>query len=148
MHRHAYNQRKLSLAAGPRRALVRGLIDSLILYERIETTEARAKTIAPAFERLVTKAKKGDLHSYRQIMSETLSPVAAQKLRYELADKFQSRQGGYTRLIKTGARRGDNAPMVVIELVLDEQKKAEEAKAPAKTKAVEAPKKEVVESKK
>ncbi len=148
MHRHAYNQRKLSLAAGPRRALVRGLIDSLILYERIETTEARAKTIAPAFERLVTKAKKGDLHSYRQIMSETLSPVAAQKLRYELADKFQGRQGGYTRLIKTGARRGDNAPMVVVELVLDEQKKAEEAKTPAETKAVEAPKKEVVESKK
>lgn len=119
MHRHAYKQRKLSLAAGPRRALVRGLIDSLILYERIETTEAKAKTIAPMFEQLVTKAKKGDLHNNRQILSFTISPVAAQKLRYELADNFQSRQGGYTRVIKTGNRRGDNAPMAIVELVLD-----------------------------
>lgn len=144
MHRHAYNQRKLSLAAGPRRALVRGLIDSLILYERIETTEAKAKTIAPKFEQLVTKAKKGDLHNYRQIMSVTLSPVAAQKLRYELADKFQSRQGGYTRIIKTGARRGDGASMAVVELVLDEpkalaatnkQESAEEVKKPVAEKS-------------
>ena len=136
MHRHAYNQRKLSLAAGPRRALVRGLIDSLILYERVETTEAKAKTIAPTFERLVTKAKKGDLHNYRQIMSVTISPVAAQKLRYELADSFKSREGGYTRIIKTGVRRGDGAPMAVIELVLDDKPAAKPADAKtAKTEA-------------
>lgn len=131
MHRHAYNQRKLSLAAGPRRALVRGLIDSLILYERVETTEAKAKTIAPQFERLVTKAKKGDLHNYRQIMSVTLSPIAAQKLRYELADNFKSREGGYTRIIKTGVRRGDGAPMAVIELVLDQKATTEPSAAKA-----------------
>lgn len=133
MHRHAYNQRKLSLAAGPRRALVRGLIDSLILYERIETTEAKAKTIAPIFDRLVTKAKKGDLHNYRQIMSTTLSPVAAQKLRYELAEKFQDRDSGYTRIVKTGARRGDNAPMAVIELILDQPKQKVAEKGTTKT---------------
>lgn len=131
MHRHAYNSRKLSLAAGPRRALLRGLIDSLILYERVETTEAKAKTLAPMFEQLVTKAKKGDLHNYRQIMSVTISPVAAQKLRYELADSFQSRQGGYTRIIKTGVRRGDGAPMAVVELVLDEKPASKPAEAKA-----------------
>ncbi len=136
MHRHAYNQRKLSLAAGPRRALVRGLIDSLILYERVETTEAKAKTIAPQFDRLVTKAKKGDLHNYRQIMSVTLSPIAAQKLHYELADSFKSREGGYTRIIKTGVRRGDGAPMAVIELVLDDKPAVK--KVAAKTDEVEA----------
>ena len=136
MHRHAYNQRKLSLAAGPRRALVRGLIDSLILYERVETTEAKAKTIAPQFDRLVTKAKKGDLHNYRQIMSVTLSPIAAQKLHYELADSFKCREGGYTRIIKTGVRRGDGAPMAVIELVLDDKPAVK--KVAAKTDEVEA----------
>ena len=129
MHRHAYNSRKLSLAAGPRRALLRGLIDSLILYERVETTEAKAKTLAPMFEQLVTKAKKGDLHNYRQIMSVTISPVAAQKLRYELADSFQSRQGGYTRIIKTGVRRGDGAPMAIVELVLDDKPAAKPVQA-------------------
>lgn len=144
MHRHAYNSRKLSLAAGPRRALLRGLIDSLILYERVETTEAKAKTLAPMFEQLVTKAKKGDLHNYRQIMSVTISPVAAQKLRYELADNFQSRQGGYTRIIKTGVRRGDGAPMAIVELVLDDKPATKSAEAttdkveakPTKTKEV------------
>lgn len=118
MHRHAYKGKKLSLKAGPRRALTRGLIDSLILYERIETTQTRAKAIVPDFERLVTKAKKGDLHNARQVMSAVISPVAGEKLLKELALGFVGRNGGYTRVIKTGNRRGDNAPMAVVELVL------------------------------
>ena len=131
MHRHAYKDKKLSLKAGPRRALTRGLIDSLILYERIETTQVRARAIVPDFERLVTKAKKGDLHNARQVMSAVISPVAGEKLLKELALGFADRNGGYTRVIKTGNRRGDNAPMAVIELVLPDNfdPNAQQAKA-------------------
>ena len=137
MHRHVYKDTKLSLKAGPRRALVRGLIDSLILYERIETTHTRAKAIVPQFERLVTKAKKGDLHNARAVMSEVISPVAGEKLLKELAKGFADRNGGYTRIIKTGNRRGDNAPMAVVELVLPDnfEVKTDEKPAAAEKKA-------------
>ncbi len=145
MHRHAYAGRKLSRTTDARRALLRGMLDSLILYERIETTLAKAKELAPYFERQVTKAKKQTLASYRDILSETINPVAAQKLNYDLVKGFASRKGGYTRIIKIGNRVGDGAPMAVIELVLDEnyaseQKKSEQdketkqAKAPATAK--------------
>jgi len=120
MHRHAYAGRKLSRAAGPRRALMRGLLDSIILYERIETTESKAKELAPYFERQVTRAKLQTLSGYRAIIAETINPVAAQKLNYDLVNGFKSRSGGYTRIIKTGSRLGDGAPMAVIELVLDD----------------------------
>lgn len=80
MHRHAYATRKLSRTTAARRALMRGLLDSLILYERLETTEAKAKELAPYFEKQLTRAKTQKLHAYRQILSETINPVAAQKL--------------------------------------------------------------------
>ena len=112
---------KLSRKAGPRRALLRGLLDSLILYERIETTETKARALAPYFEAQVTRAKKQTLHSYRQILAETINPVAGQKLYYDLVNGFKTRQGGYTRIIKTGKRLGDGASMAVVELVLDEK---------------------------
>lgn len=120
MHRHAYSTKKLSRTTGPRRAVLRGLLDSLILYERIETTETKAKILAPYFERQVTYAKKQNLASYRQIMSNTINPLAAQKLNYDLVNGFKKRNGGYTRIIKTGIRLGDGAPMAIIELILDE----------------------------
>lgn len=129
MHAHGIQQRKLSRQIGPRRALLRGLLDALILYERIETTEAKAKELKPRFDKLVTLAKRQNLHSYRMILSEVINPVAAQKLNYELVKGFTGRNSGYTRLIKTGNRRGDNAPMVVVELALDDNyvKQADEA---------------------
>lgn len=142
MHRHAYASRKLSRAAGPRRALLRGLLDSLILYERIETTESKAKELAPYFERQVTRAKAQTLASYRAIMAETINPVAAQKLNFDLVNGFKSRNGGYTRIIKTGTRLGDGAPMAVIELVLDDNyssganDKSNETKSVTKPKSV------------
>ena len=70
MHRHSYIGKKFSRTAAPRRAMMRSLLDSLILYERIETTEIKAKELAREFDKLVTKAKKGDLHNYRQILSK------------------------------------------------------------------------------
>lgn len=128
MHRHAYSGTKLKRAAAPRRALLRGLLDSLILYERVETTQAKAKALAPYFERQVTRAKQQTLASYRAILSETINPIAAQKLNYDLVNGFKSRNGGYTRIIKTGNRLGDGAPMAVIELVLDDHYKSVDQK--------------------
>ena len=122
MHRHGYQGRKLQLEAGPRKALVRGLLTSLVMHESITTTEAKAKEIAPQFVRLVTKAKKGDLHNQRQLRSVLLTEVASQKMIYELAPAFAERNGGYTRIIKIANRRGDNAKMAVVQLVLPEKK--------------------------
>jgi len=141
MHRHGYQGRKLQLEAGPRKALVRGLLTSLVMHESITTTEAKAKEVAPQFERLVTKAKKGDLHNQRQLRSVLLTEVASQKMIYELAPAFAERNGGYTRIIKIANRRGDNAKMAVIQLVLPEKKavaKVEEKKE-AKPVAKKAP---------
>lgn len=134
MHRHGYQGRKLQMAAGPRKALVRGLLTSLVMHEAITTTEAKAKEIAPQFERLVTKAKKGDLHNQRQLRAVLLTEVSAQKMIYELAPAWKDRNGGYTRIIKLANRRGDNAPMAAVQLVLPEKKEAKaEAKPEPKT---------------
>lgn len=126
MHRHSYIGKKFSRTAGPRRAMMRGLVDALILYERIETTEVKAKELARVFDKLVTKAKKQDLHSYRQILSFTINPVAAEKLNKELVNGFKDRDSGYTRVIKTGKRLGDGAEMAVIEIILDDNYSAKE----------------------
>lgn len=134
MHRHSFQGRKLSLEAGPRRALLRGQMTSLVLHEAITTTEARAKEVAPRFERLVTHAKKGTLASGRKLRSELLTEAAVQKLLQEITPTFKERQGGYTRIIKLANRRGDNAPMVRLSIVLDGVTKAVEP-------VVEAPKK-------
>jgi large subunit ribosomal protein L17 len=128
MHRHSYIGKKFSRTAGPRRAMMRGLVDSLILYERIETTEIKAKELSRIFDKLVTKAKKQDLHNYRQILSYTINPVAAEKLNNDLVKGFQGRDSGYTRVIKIGKRLGDGAEMAVIELILDEGYSASETK--------------------
>jgi large subunit ribosomal protein L17 len=133
MHRHSYKGRKLQLAAGPRRALLRGQMTSLALHEAITTTEAKAKEVAPRFERLVTHAKKGTLAGGRALRKELLTELASQKMIQELAPAFANRNGGYTRIIKLANRRGDNAPMVRLSLVLDDVKTEAPAKA-VKTK--------------
>lgn len=132
MHRHSNIGKKFSRAAAPRRALMRGLVDSLILYERIETTEIKAKELARIFDKLVTKAKKQDLHNYRQVLSFTINPIAAEKLNTDLVHGFQTRNSGYTRVVKTGKRLGDGAEMAVIELILDADYKPGSKQAEAK----------------
>lgn len=136
MHRHGYQGRKLQLAAGPRKALIRGQITSLILHEAITTTEAKAKEVAPKFERLVTYAKKGTLAGDRSLRRVVFTENAVQKMRQELAPQWAERQGGYTRIIKLGNRRGDNAPMVRLALVMEPLDKAAPVKKTAKTEAV------------
>lgn len=142
MHRHGYQGRKLSRQRDQRRALIRGQVTSLVLHEQIVTTLPKAKEVAPVFERLVTKAKKGDLHNYRQVHSYLLTDKAAQKLAQEIAPTFANRQGGYTRIVKLGNRRGDNAAMAALMVVKDDAAAAPAAKAeeaPAKKAAPKKP---------
>ncbi len=134
MHRHGYQGRKLSRSRDQRQALIRGQVTSLILHESLTTTEAKAKEIAPHFERVVTKAKLGSLHAQRQVREVVLAENAIQKLFQELVPAFAGREGGYTRVIKSGLRRGDNAPMAIVSLVLPPAK----AKSPAEKAATTA----------
>lgn len=141
MHAHYHTTSKLSRKADPRRALMKNLLESLVLYERIETTEAKAKAIKPVFDRLVTRAKKGGLHNIRAIHATLGSKIAADKLTQELVIGFEGRNSGYTRLIKTGYRRGDAASMVVVELVLDDDFEAKLKARQAEQTPVEHPSK-------
>ncbi len=109
--------RKLGRKSGHRKMLLRNQVTSFILNGRIETTEAKAKTIKPLIDKMVTLGKRGDLHARRQAAAYLLDPKAVQKLFDEIAPKYAERNGGYTTLIKTGFRRGDAAPMAVIEWV-------------------------------
>ncbi len=118
MHARIHQKSKLAREIGPRQALIKNLVDSIILYERITTTQAKAKTFAPYFVRLVTKAKKGTLADKRAIHAAVDSTVAAQKLITELVKAWDDRAGGYTRIVKVANRFGDNSPMAVVELVL------------------------------
>lgn len=114
---------KLRRTSSQRKALLRDLVTDLIINERIVTTHSKALELKRSFEKMVTLAKKGDL-SARRLAAETVrnemaaeGQTALQKLFSDLAPRFKERQGGYTRIIKMEARRGDNAPMSIIELV-------------------------------
>jgi len=117
--------RKLGRTSAQRKALLRDLTTDLIINERIETTEARAKELRSVVEKMITLGKRGDLHARRQAAAFVRKEVAnsetgqdaIQKLFSEIAPRYQERQGGYTRIMKLGPRRGDGAPMVIIELV-------------------------------
>ena len=123
--------RKLGRTSSQRKALLRDLTTDLIINERIVTTEARAKEIRSTVEKMITLGKRGDLHACRQAAAFVRNEVAdvreegesivvetaLQKLFNDLASRYSERQGGYTRILKTEPRRGDAAPMVIIELV-------------------------------
>ena len=114
---------KLSRDSSARKALFRDLVTDLFLYERIQTTEAKAKEVRRVAEKLITLAKRGDLHARRQVAAfvrrETIDGEkdAIQKLFSDIAQRYSERAGGYTRILKLGPRRGDSAPMVFLELV-------------------------------
>jgi len=97
--------------------MLANLATSLFEHDRITTTEAKAKRLRPLAERLITFAKRGDLHARRQVMTVIRDKDVVHKLFAEIGPKFAERAGGYTRIVKTGPRKGDNAPMAVIELV-------------------------------
>jgi len=109
--------RKLGRNTGHRRAMLRNLVTSLLDKERIETTETRAKEVRSLAEKMITLAKRGDLHARRQVMAYVFSEDVVYKLFTVTAKRYEDRQGGYTRMVKLEPRRGDNAPMAILELV-------------------------------
>jgi large subunit ribosomal protein L17 len=104
-------------SASHQKAMLANLATDLFEYGRITTTEARARRLRPVAERLITKAKKGDLHNRRQVMRTVTDKSVVHTLFTEIGPRYENRPGGYTRITKIGNRRGDNAPMAVIELV-------------------------------
>lgn len=123
------------------RLLLANLATALFEHGRITTTAAKAKRLRPYAERLITKAKRGDLHNRREIMKVIRDKDVVQRLCTEIGPFFSDRNGGYTRIIKTMPRKGDNAPMAVIELVQEKTVTAE-AEAARKTKFADKPKTE------
>ncbi|MBO1005209.1 50S ribosomal protein L17 [Pseudogracilibacillus auburnensis] len=118
--------RKLGRTTDTRMALLRNLTADVIIHERVETTEAKAKELRSTVDKMITLGKRGDLHARRQAASFLYNKKTEdgervlQKLFGEIADRYEARQGGYTRILKLGPRRGDGANMAIIELVEEE----------------------------
>ena len=132
---------RLGGSAQHERHMLANLATQLIIHESITTTEARARRLRPYAEKLITKGKRGDLHARRTVMKKVTDKYAVYRLFEELAPQFEGREGGYTRIVKTAPRKGDNAPMAVISLVLEPVAKKEivdDAVATAKRAAAEA----------
>lgn len=109
--------RKLGRDSSARKALFRDVLTALFTHERIITTEAKAKEISGEAERMITLAKRGDLHARRQVLAYMVDEAATKRLFDTIAPKYSNRQGGYTRILKMGPRKGDAAPMAILELV-------------------------------
>lgn len=137
MHRHGYQGTKFHRERDQREALIKGLAESLIIHESIETTLPKAKAVVPYVEKLITKAKKADLHNRRQVIASLQTVSTAHKLFDELAPKLSGRNSGYFRIVRTENRRGDNAEMARVSFV-DDLKEAPVAKSAAKPKAAAA----------
>ncbi|WP_435113126.1 50S ribosomal protein L17 [Nocardiopsis synnemataformans] len=129
------------LGSGPahERHILANLATSLFQHGRIRTTEAKAKRLRPYAEKLITLGKRGDLHARRQVLTKITDKAVVHELFTEIGPRFENRPGGYTRITKIGPRKGDNAPMAVIELV---EALSAQAAAPAAKPAAEEPKAE------
>ena len=116
--RHQKKRNKLSRDAGHRKALIMNLCTEIVDHERVRTTQAKAKVVKPEVEKLITLAKRGDLHARRQALAAlNQNKFAVHKLFEEIAPRYSDRPGGYTRILKLGPRRSDATEMVFIELV-------------------------------
>ncbi|TXH38379.1 MAG: 50S ribosomal protein L17 [Rhodospirillaceae bacterium] len=115
--RHGLSGRKLNRTSSHRKAMFNNLAHALVKHEQIKTTLPKAKDLRPIVEKLVTLGKRGGLHARRQILASLKDEKMAEKLLTVLAERYKSRNGGYTRVLKAGFRYGDMAPMAVIEFV-------------------------------
>jgi large subunit ribosomal protein L17 len=115
--RHRKAGKKLGRDSSHRKAVFRNLVTSLFRHEEISTTHAKANAVKPIAEKMITLAKRGDLHARRQALSYLMDKGVAHKLFDQIKDRFSQRQGGYTRVLKTGYRGGDNAPLAIIQLL-------------------------------
>ena len=122
--RHRKRGRKLGRNSSHRKAMFRNMVTSLFKHEQLETTDTKAKGLRPVVEKMITLAKRGDLHARRQALSYMKDKTVTHKMFEELKDRYLDRQGGYVRIVKKGNRRGDGAPVSIIQLLpLDEAKK-------------------------
>jgi len=145
--RHGKAGKKLGRTPSHRRAMFRNMVTSLLKHERIVTTEVKAKEIGRLTEKMITLGKRGDLHARRQAVAFIRSNEVVKRLFSEYAQRYASREGGYTRVLKLEPRAGDNAPMALVELVdrpiiESKEKKADKAKKETKPKKEAKPKKE------
>ena len=109
--------RKFGRDSSARKALFKSVLTALFDKERIQTTEAKAKEISGLADKMITLAKRGDLHARRQVLEMIMDETVVKKLFETIAPKYKDRQGGYTRVMKLGPRLGDAAPMAILELV-------------------------------
>ncbi|MDZ4166023.1 MAG: 50S ribosomal protein L17 [Smithellaceae bacterium] len=130
--RHGRSGSKLGRTSSHRDAMFRNMVTSILKHEQITTTDARAKELRRVTDKMVTLGKRGDLHARRQARAYVRDNETVGKLFSELAGRYQTREGGYTRIIKTGYRAGDNAPLSIIELMDRPQKAKVEKKATEK----------------
>ncbi|HZM15554.1 MAG TPA: 50S ribosomal protein L17 [Candidatus Krumholzibacteria bacterium] len=135
--RHRKSVAKLGRTQAHRRAMLRNMVTSLLRHERIRTTAPKAKVARRYAERMITLGKRGDLHARRQAATFIIDETVLKKLFDELAPKFEERKGGYTRLMRTGLRKGDGADMAILELVT--QSEPRKKKGNRKTSAHLAP---------
>ena len=145
--RHNYKGRKLGTDFAHTKAMKRSLVQALFLNDRIKTIESRAKEIRPDVDKIITWAKKGDLHSRRLAIAALGNDKELVREIFEKVEQgmFADRQGGYTRIMKLGNRKGDNAPMVIMELVTEPCTPKAKKAAPAPKKAAAPKKVEAVE---
>lgn len=115
--RHRVKGKKLDRKKQPREAMLKNLASSIIIYEKVKTTEAKAKAVKPLLEKIITTSIKGDLASRRQLIRLLPQPLAVKKAMEILAIKYKDRRGGYLRIVKIGKRQGDSADLAQIELV-------------------------------
>ncbi len=146
--RHRIAGRKLGRTTSHRVAMLRNMVTSLLEHEKVKTTDAKAKELRPLAEKLIGLGKRGDLHARRQALSVVRKPDVVKKLFEILSPRFQSRTGGYLRIVKVGYRPGDGAPVSIVELIGEGKegaakgrgrKKKEKVKRPQRTKLPEAP---------
>ncbi len=138
--RHGMAHRKLNRTASHRKAMFANMAASLIEHEQIVTTLPKAKEMKPFMDKLITLAKRGDLHARRQAVSKVRDEAAVKKLFEVFGERYKDRNGGYTRVLKAGYRHGDNAPRAVIELVdrdEDARGAADRARQEAELEAME-----------
>ena len=143
--RHRLGYKKLNRTSEHRKALIKNMLNSLIKYEQITTTLPKAKVLKPQADKIITLGKKGNLQNTKILVSKLQDIKSANKVKKNLAKRFETRKGGYTRIIKAGFRYGDNAPLAIIEFVdrdveakrvdrkKKETKKNQEEKKPSST---------------
>ena len=141
--RHKMGYKKLNRTSEHRKALIKNMLNSLIKYEQITTTLPKAKVLKPQADKIITLGKKDTLLNTKTLISKLQDIKSTNKVKKTLSKRYENRKGGYTRIIKTGFRYGDNAPMAVIEFVdrdVEAKRVDKKKKDPAKDQKKEAPK--------